>query len=57
VMDISKLLDTKYELRAGVDIFLAYTSTEDDVPGEIQKVSYEGSINEVTFDETVDITA
>ncbi len=61
VMDISRLLDTKYELRAGVDIFLAYETDVDDVPGEIhratvtQAIVSEG-IHAHEFDIDVDIT-
>ena len=61
VMDISRLLDTKYELRAGVDIFLAYETDVDDVPGEIHRATVteaivsEGS-NTHEFDIDVDIT-
>jgi len=38
-MDISRLLDTKFELRAAVDFFFAYAIEADDIPGEIQYVT------------------
>ena len=62
-MDISRLLDTKFELRAGIDIFLAYEQDIDDVTGEIQKVSIvegvfsaDGVLDTYTFDLEIDAT-
>ncbi|HUU40704.1 MAG TPA: hypothetical protein VMW42_07180 [Desulfatiglandales bacterium] len=46
-LDISRLLDTKFEMRVAVDIFLAYEKDVDDVLGEIRRVSItEGSLSE-----------
>ncbi len=45
-LDISRLLDTKFEMRVAVDIFLAYEKDIDDIPGEIRRVSItEGTLS------------
>ncbi len=63
VMDISRLLDTKFEMRAAVDIFLAYETDVDDMPGEIQhvtitegEVSTDGVSDVYTFNLDIDAT-
>ena len=50
VVDISALLDTKHEGRAGFDIPLGYTREVDDAPGEIRKVELTSTIG--TFETT-----
>jgi len=53
-VDVSQLLDTKFEPRVSADFFLSYVSETDDEAGEIHKVTYTGS--SLCVDETsVDI--
>ncbi|MEW5803914.1 MAG: hypothetical protein AB1847_17605, partial [bacterium] len=56
-VDISTLLDTKYEYRVSIDIFIAYAVDADDTPGEIQRVSIDGAVNDtggdLTFHQTI----
>lgn len=53
VMDVSMLLDTKFEMRAAVDIFLAYETDVDDVPGEIHRVTVTEAV--INVDQVIDI--
>ncbi len=55
-LDISRLLDTKHEPRATVDVFLAYAIEADDTPGEIRKVSTAGTIGGVVTEQTIEIS-
>ena len=52
-VDVSQLLDTKFEPRVSVDFFLSYATETDVEAGEIHKVTYTGSslyVDETTID-------
>lgn len=45
--DIPEVVDTIWEQRSHLDIFMSYGETVDDIPGEIQKVELNGQIIEI----------
>jgi hypothetical protein len=53
--DITELLDTAFEPRAGLDIFLSWPVPAEDTPGEIHSVRVIGSADDITVDKTIDI--
>lgn len=45
--DMSQFIDTQWEFRAQLDVFLSYGMTRDDSPGEIQKIGLNGRTIEI----------
>lgn len=52
-IDLSSLLETVFEFRASVDIFLAYSKPVDDVTGQIDKVEMTGTIGDFEVNQTI----
>jgi hypothetical protein len=53
--DISQFLDTAYEPRANLDLFISWPQPVEDSPGEIRKVQVAGAVDSITIDRTMDI--
>jgi len=45
--DLSVLIDTEFEYRGQVDVFLSYGKTVDSSPGEVQKIGLNGEVIEI----------
>ena len=52
-IDLSFLLETVFEFRASVDIFLAYSKPVDDITGQIDKVGMTGTIGDFEVNQTI----
>lgn len=52
-IDLSSLLETVFEFRASVDIFLAYSKPVDDVTGQIDKVEMTGTVGDFEVNQTI----
>jgi len=46
--DLSSIVDTEFEFRGQLDVFLSYGDTIDSSPGEIKKIGLNGEVIEVT---------
>jgi hypothetical protein len=57
VRDLTGLLDTAFEPRAGLDLFISWPEPADDAPGEIRSVHVTGSAGSTGIDQTMDIEA
>jgi hypothetical protein len=55
--DITQLMDTVYEPRASIDLFLSWPDPTDDAPGEIRRVRVAGTVENLTVDRTIDSQA
>lgn len=55
--DITQLMDTAFEPRASLDLFLSWPEPADDAPGEIRTVHATGTIDSLTVDQTIDSQA
>ena len=55
IMDISRLIDTKFEMRAAIDIFLAYETDITDTTVEIQRVTASGTVGDVVINSDVNL--
>lgn len=53
ILDISELLDTKYEGRATIDLFMADCVTVEDIQGEIETVEMSGTVGSLTTDQII----
>jgi hypothetical protein len=53
--DITQLLDTAYEPRASLDLFISWPQPAEDSPGEIRRVQVAGQIEGITVDRIIDI--
>jgi len=56
-VDVSQLLDTKFEPRVSTDFFFSYNKEVDDEIGEIRKVTFGSDLGGFVNEETVDIEA
>jgi hypothetical protein len=52
-IELSDLLESVFEFRVGVDIFLGYSKVVDDVTGQIDTVHTEGTIGTFNIEETI----
>lgn len=55
--DITQLMDTAYEPRASIDLFISWPDPTDDAPGEIRRVRVTGEVENLTVEETIDTQA
>jgi len=56
-VDLTVLLDTKFEHRVSADFFFSYNKAVDAEIGEIRKVTFESDIGDFVNEETVDTEA
>lgn len=52
-IDLTALLETVFEFRSSVDIFLAYAKPVDDITGQIDKVGMTGEIGDFEVSQTI----
>jgi len=52
-IDISELIDTDFENRAEFDVILSYNESSEQIPGEVDDVTYEGTLGTFTITGTV----
>jgi hypothetical protein len=57
VRDLTELLDTAFDPRAGLDLFISWPEPADDAPGEIHSVHVTGTAGNAGIDQTMDIEA
>jgi hypothetical protein len=57
VRDLTELLDTAFEPRAGLDLFLSWPAPVDDAPGEIRRVQATGTLDSTTIEADIDTEA
>jgi hypothetical protein len=57
VKDLTELVDTAYDPRAGLDIYISWPEPANDAPGEIRRVQTAGTIEGLTVDTDIDTEA